>query len=157
MSEFEGGLPRAGEIAPGAAEGIGHRHAQPLPDTPETLAELAIESVLEQVPDVADAEPDVGSKYQPWADTAAPPAKNKRPLEELLDGYRDRVAQAPEARAGKPQGKHPAAAFFDRFGAPRRARQGESQAASPERQGRSRRRRRHRRGRRSGGGAAASD
>jgi hypothetical protein len=155
MSELEGGLPRAGEIAPGAADAIGQRPAQPMPDAPETLVELAIESVLEQVPEVAAEGPEAGGKYQPWADTAAPPAKNKRPLDELLESYRARVAEAPDARAGRPQAKHPAAAFFDRFGPPRRSGQGEAKPSPDARRGRSRRRR-QRRGRRGGRGEGGS-
>jgi hypothetical protein len=151
VTEFEGGLPRAGEIAPGAADQIGARPTHPLPEATESLVELAIESVLEQVPEVAeDPEQEGRAKYQPWADTAAPPAKNKRPLEELLDSYRARVAASPGAHAGHPAGKPPAVAFFDRFGQPR-------QPAQPGEKGESRRRSRGRRrhpgrGRRSRGG-----
>jgi hypothetical protein len=139
VSELEDGLPRAGEIAPGGADAIGQRPMQPMPDAPETLVELAIESVLDQVPELADEQPETGSKYQPWADTAAPPSKNKRPLEELLESYRARVAQAPDARAGRPQGKSRVAAFFDRFGPPRRPGRVEAKPSGDARRGRNRR------------------
>ncbi len=86
----------------------------PLPDA-EDFVERAIESVLEQVPDVADEEPEGSAKLQPWAETAAPPSKNKRPLSELLEQYAARVAAAPDAVAGRPRGQHPIAAFFARF------------------------------------------
>jgi translation initiation factor IF-2 len=86
----------------------------PLPDA-EAFIERAIESVLEQVPDLVDEEPEGSAKLQPWAETAAPPSKNKRPLSELLEQYAARVAAAPEAVAGRPRGQHPIAAFFARF------------------------------------------
>ena len=76
----------------------------------------AIESVLEQVPDLGDeASPEESPKYQPWAETVAPPSKNKRPLAELLAEYEARIAADPDARAGAPAAKHPATAFFERF------------------------------------------
>ena len=81
----------------------------------DDFVERAIESVLDQVPDVADAEPEGSAKLQPWAETAAPPSKNKRPLSELLEQYAERVAAAPDAVAGRPRGQHPVAAFFARF------------------------------------------
>jgi hypothetical protein len=84
---------------------------------PETLVQRAIESVLEQLPDVGDdASLEESPKYQPWAETVAPPSKNKRPLSELLAEYAARVAADPDAKAGAPAAKHPVAAFFDRFG-----------------------------------------
>ena len=90
----------------------------------DDLIERAIESVLDQVPDIADEEPEGSAKLQPWADTAAPPSKNKRPLSELLEQYAERVAAAPDAVAGRPRGQHPVAAFFARF-APQGGREGE--------------------------------
>ena len=149
MSEIDGGLPRAGEIAPGAADAIGGRRVHPLPDATESLVEMAIESVLEQVPEVAEAEPlERSVKYQPWADTTAPPAKNKRPLEEVLAEYAARVAAAPGAVAPRPGGKPPGAAFFDRFGQPRRQPEGAGSGAEVRR----RRRRAGGRHRRRGAG-----
>jgi hypothetical protein len=95
-----------GDEAPGGAQGL---------HDAEDLVERAIESVLEQVPDVADEEPEGSAKLQPWAETAAPPSKNKRPLSELLEQYAARVAADPDATAGRPRGQHPVAAFFARF------------------------------------------
>lgn len=118
----------------------------PLPDA-EDFIERAIESVLEQVPEVADDAPEGSAKLQPWAETAAPPSKNKRPLSELLEQYAARVAADPEAVAGRPRGQHPVAAFFARFtpqgggrsaegagggrGRRRRGRRGAPQEAAP--------------------------
>lgn len=147
MSELEGGLPRAGEIEPGSADRIGARPPQPFPEAPERFVELAIGSVLDQVPEPsAEGEGlERVPKVQPWADTTAPPGRNKRPLEDLLAELRARVAAAPDARAARPSSKHPARAFFDRFGPPRR--EAAEGAGAPRRP---RRRRRPRgRGRRS--------
>lgn len=123
MTGLEDGLPRAGEIAPVAAEEIALPRPRGLPEQTDSLVEMAIESVLEQVPEVPGEAPEANVKYQPWADTAAPPGKNKRPLEELLAEYAARVAADPDARAGHPQAKPPGLAWFDRFG-PRRDRPG---------------------------------
>jgi hypothetical protein len=81
----------------------------------EELIERAIDSVLEQVPETHDEEPEGAAKLQPWAETAAPPSKNKRPLAELLEQYAARVQADPDAVAGRPRGQHPAVAFFARF------------------------------------------
>jgi len=110
----------------------------PLPDA-EDFIERAIESVLDQVPDVTDEEPEGSAKLQPWAETAAPPSKDKRPLSELLEQYAARVAAAPDAVAGRPRGQHPVAAFFARFTPQRggaRADAGEGAARSRRRRGR---------------------
>ena len=58
-------------------------------DDADRLVARAIESVLEQVPGSIDsAIPEAGSsKLQPWAETAGPLGRNKRPLEELLVEY----------------------------------------------------------------------
>ena len=78
------------------------------------LVERAIESVLDQVPDLPDtAVPENATRVQPWADVAAPAGKNKRPLEELLAEYAERVAAAPGAVAGHPAGPRPEEVFFD--------------------------------------------
>ena len=149
MPEMEGGLPRAGEIVPGGADAIGDRPAQALPEGSASLVDLAIESVLEQVPDVGEAAPPEQSvKYQPWADTVALPAKNKRPLDELLAEYAARVEAAPDAVAPRPAGKPPGTTYFDRFGQPRR----HPQDAPAEDARRRRRRRAGGRHRRRGGG-----
>ena len=82
------------------------------------LVARAIESVLDQVPGSIDTSvPEGGTaKLQPWAETAAPVGRNKRPLEELLGELAERVAADPQARATLPRTRHPALAFFDRFG-----------------------------------------
>ncbi|MBJ7593510.1 MAG: hypothetical protein JF886_01395, partial [Candidatus Dormibacteraeota bacterium] len=58
------------------------------------LVARAIESVLDQVPGSIDTSiPEGGAtKLQPWAETAAPVSRNKRPLEELLVELEERVA-----------------------------------------------------------------
>ncbi len=81
-----------------------------------SIVERALESVLDQVPDQPDFDvPDGGGRIQPWADVAATPGKNKRPLEELLAEYAARVAADPDAKAGVPSEKPAAEAFLDRF------------------------------------------
>src|SRR5919206_1875844 len=88
--------PQAQEITPSLSDAEAHR-----------LVEKAIESVLDQVPETPDMEAgdgeavDRSQKSQPWAETAAPPAKNKRPLEELVAEFMASVAENPDARAGK--------------------------------------------------------
>ncbi|HET9050321.1 MAG TPA: hypothetical protein VFO60_01380 [Candidatus Dormibacteraeota bacterium] len=96
------------------------------PDRPsradaDSLVARAIESMLEAVPTAA---PEPGAtdltKYQPWADTAAPSGRNKRPLDALLDELRERVVTEPNAVAAHPQGRRPGIAYFDRFGSQRK-------------------------------------
>jgi hypothetical protein len=114
-------------------------------DDTDGLVARAIESVLDQVPGSIDSTlPEGGAaKLQPWAETAAPVGRNKRPLEELLAELEERVAADPGARATLPRTRHPALAFFDRFGRVAEARpEGSGQAA----EGSSRRRRRRRGG-----------
>jgi len=108
----------------------------------DRLVARAIESVLDQVPGTLDTTvPDVASaKLQPWAETAAPVGRNKRPLEELLGELEERVAADPDARATLPHTRHHSLSFFDRFG--RTA----AQPGAAESGGR------HRRRRRGGGG-----
>jgi hypothetical protein len=86
----------------------------------DSLVQRAIDSVLEQIPDLGDpVSPENSAKYQPWAEKFAPASKNKRPLDDLLAEYAARIAATPGAVAGTPSAKHPVAAFFDRFGQPR--------------------------------------
>jgi hypothetical protein len=121
-------------------------------DPADRLVARAIESVLDQVPGSLDTSlPEGGvAKLQPWAETAAPVGRNKRPLDELLGELEARVSAAPDARATLPRTRHPALTFFDRFG-----RGGRGQAApdgtADAGDGGSRRRRR----RRGGGGVEA--
>jgi hypothetical protein len=114
-------------------------------DAADRMVARAIESVLEQVPGSIDsAVPEGGTaKLQPWAETAAPVGRNKRPLEDLLVELGDRVAADPHARATLPHARHPALAFFDRFGRGSRGPHGaEPGGAGVESGGRRRRRRR---------------
>ncbi len=112
-------------------------------DAADRLVARAIESVLAQVPGIPDTSgPEAASiKLQPWAETAAPVGRNKRPLEELLIELGERVAGTPGARASLPPARHPGLAFFDRFG---RGRAGQSftEAGGDAADGRRRRRRR---------------
>jgi hypothetical protein len=121
-------------------------------DDADRMVARAIESVLDQVPGTVDTSlPDVTSaKLQPWAETAAPVGRNKRPLEELLVELEQSVAADPQARATLPRTRHPALAFFDRFG--RTA--GQPAGGAPTSEGGSRRRRRRRGG--GGGGQAGT-
>jgi len=144
----------------------------------DRLIAKALRSVLDSVPELPGGElvpADASPKSQPWAETAAPPGRNKRPLEELVAELEARVAAAPGAVAGAPAEKHSADAFLDRFapqspqragrGRRRRGRGGQPQpqqrqpqqrqpaAETPERQRAGRRRGRRRRGR--GGRSAA--
>jgi hypothetical protein len=125
-------------------------------DDADRLVARAIESVLEQVPGSIDsAIPEAGSaKLQPWAETAAPLGRNKRPLEELLVELGERVAADPDARATLPRTRHPALAFFDRFGRGGRGQPG-AEAPGPGTETGGRRRRRRRGG--SGGGGQAPE
>lgn len=113
------------------------------------LVARAIESVLDQVPGSVDTSvPEGGTtKLQPWAETAAPVGRNKRPLEELLVELEERVAANPEAQATLPRARHPALAFFDRFG--------RTSERRPEREGAGEGTGRRRRRRRGGGGGDA--
>jgi hypothetical protein len=116
----------------------------------DRLVARAIESVLDQVPGSIDSNVPEGAaaKLQPWAETAAPVGRNKRPLEDLLAELAERVASSPDARATLPSTRHPALAFFDRFGRGGRGQPaGPGEAATPDGGGKRRRRRR-------GGGAA---
>ena len=111
---------------------------------PAILVERAIESVLDQVPDLPDMDvPETGTRMQPWADVAAPAGKNKRPLDELLSEFAERIAANPDAKAGHPDAPRPEEVFFEHL-----ARSGRSGQAAGSSGGGSRRRRR----RRGGGG-----
>jgi hypothetical protein len=88
-----------------------------LSEDPDRLIARALESILDAVPDVHGDELAAidGGKAQPWAETAAPPGRNKRPLEEIVAEYAARVAADPDARAAQPAEVHPATAFFERL------------------------------------------
>ena len=69
----------------------------------DRLIARALESVLETIPGPPGGDvtpPEQNPTAQPWAETAAPPGRNKRPLETLLEEYSARVAAAPGAVAG---------------------------------------------------------
>jgi hypothetical protein len=86
--------------------------------TPEDdLVARAIRELTHAVPgDVEElTEPAESPTSQPWAETASPSTKNKRPLEALLAEYTARVAQSPDARASLPPDAHPSTTFFERF------------------------------------------
>jgi hypothetical protein len=120
---------------------LGGPTTEPPGDADELVAR-AIESVLEAMPVTAEEPaPEALARYQPWADTATPGAKNKRPLQALLDELAARVEAEPGVRAAAPAGKPPMLTYFDRFGSPRR--EGEARPS------------RARRRRRRGGPAAA--
>ena len=111
----------------------------------DDLVARAIRELIDSVPgEEAPLPPDAeATTSQPWAETASPSAKNKRPLETLLADYAARVEAAPAAAARLPAESHPSATFFDRF------------ATSPDRAG-GRRRRRRPAGRRRRGGSGRS-
>ncbi|HVC41358.1 MAG TPA: hypothetical protein VND54_05215 [Candidatus Saccharimonadales bacterium] len=125
---------------------------RPLQDPLEAdrLIARAIESVLGAVPEIPGTEmlgPEASPKAQPWAETAAPPASDKRPLETIVAEYEARVAAAPGARAGQPKEPHPGAAYLEKLSpAPRSA------AKRPKRRWQGGRKRRGGRGGRGGGG-----
>jgi hypothetical protein len=89
-----------------------------VPDDPDRLIRRALDSILDAVPEIhADelAALQSSPKAQPWAETAAPPGRNKRPLEEMVAEYAARVAADPDAKAAQPSEVHPATAFFERL------------------------------------------
>src|SRR4051812_46818094 len=89
-----------------------------MPD-PDEIANRAIESVIDQIPGLIDAPaPDASPRSQPWADNAAPPGRNKRPLEELLSELAARVEANPDAVVSLSQAPSPGEAFLERFAKP---------------------------------------
>ncbi|MFI5284830.1 MAG: hypothetical protein ACHQ4F_00775 [Candidatus Dormibacteria bacterium] len=124
---------------------------RPLRDPLEAdrLIARAIESVLDAVPEIPGGDmlaAEASPKSQPWAETAAPPASDKRPLEALLAEYEARVASAPGARAGRPKEPSPGEAYLEKLSpAPR------STGKRPKRRWQGGRKRRGRGGRGGGG------
>ena len=99
----------------------------PLGSDADRLIARAIESVLESVPEVGgdrSATSESSPKAQPWAETAAPPGRNKQSLEELLAEYAARVAAAPGAKATLPQEPSPGEAYLQRLSGGTAARRG---------------------------------
>src|ERR1700730_16694265 len=93
---------------------------RPLDDGIEAdrLIARAIESVLGAVPEIPGGDMlavEASPKAQPWAETAAPPASDKRPLEAVLAEYEARGASAPGARAGHPNEPHPGEAYLEKL------------------------------------------
>lgn len=125
---------------------------RPLRDPIEAdrLIARAIESVLGAVPEIPGSDAlaaEASPKSQPWAETAAPPASDKRPLEAVLAEYEARVAAAPGAHAGHPNEPHPGDAYLEKLSpAPR------STGKRPKRRWQGGRKRRGGRGGRGGGG-----
>jgi hypothetical protein len=122
-----------------------------LPDDPDQLIARALESVLEAVPEPLGADlgaAEAGPKAQPWAETAAPPGRNKRPLEEVVAEFAARVAAAPDARAAHPAETHPAVAYLEGLAAV----MGKATPKTPGRRRWHGGKRRRGRGRRGGGG-----
>ena len=75
------------------------------PLDPDRLIARAIESVLDAVPELPGGDllaAEASPKSQPWAETAAPPASDKRPLETVLAEYEARVAARREPAPGIP-------------------------------------------------------
>src|SRR5580704_18641146 len=90
----------------------------------DRLIARAIESVLDAVPEIPGGDmigPDASPKSQPWAETAAPPASDKRPLETVVAEYEARVAAAPGARAAHPNEPHPGEAYLEKLSPASRA------------------------------------
>jgi hypothetical protein len=88
------------------------------PQEADRLIARAIESVLDAVPELPGGDTlaaEASPKSQPWAETAAPPASDKRPLEAVLAEFEARVAAAPGARAGHPNEPHPGEAYLEKL------------------------------------------
>lgn len=130
--------------------------ADPLQDGAEAdrLIARAIELVLDAVPEIPGSDliaAEASPKAQPWAETAAPPASDKRPLEAVLAEYEARVAANPGARAAHPSEPPPGEAYLEKLSpAARTAATGKR----PKRRWQGGRKRRGGRGGRGGGGAA---
>ena len=85
--------------------------------TSDDLVARALRELFHSVPGTEEGvAPEAPATSQPWAETASPSAKNKRPLDALLSEYAARVEAAPQARAQLPSDPHPSVAFYDRFG-----------------------------------------
>ena len=110
--------------------------------------------VLDAVPEIPGGDmlaAEASPKSQPWAETAAPPASDKRPLEAVLAEYEARVASAPGARAGRPKEPSPGEAYLEKLSpAPR------STGKRPKRRWQGGRKHRGRGGRGGGGGGGAA-
>jgi hypothetical protein len=118
----EGGSP-SGD-GPPSGGGSPSGGASPNGDTPTSdgssheMVARAIQDLIDSIPGAEDQAPapDTPATSQPWAETASPSAKSKRPLDAILAEYAQRVAASPDARARTPDERHPGLAFYDRFG-----------------------------------------
>jgi uncharacterized membrane protein YgcG len=122
----------------------------------DRLIARAIESVLDAVPEIPGGDlmaADASPKSQPWAETAAPPASDKRPLETVVAEYEARVAASPGARAGHPNEPPPGEAYLEKLSPASR-----TAGKRPKRrwQGGGRKRRGGRGGRGGGGGGSGA-
>jgi hypothetical protein len=134
-----------------------------MPDDPledgleaDRLIARAIESVLDAVPEIPGSDliaAEASPKAQPWAETAAPPASDKRPLEAVLAEFEARVAAAPGARAGHPNEPHPGEAYLEKLSPASRSAGG---GKRPKRRWQGGRKRRGGRGGRGGGGGGGA-
>jgi hypothetical protein len=127
----------------------------PLQDGAEAdrLIARAIESVLDAVPEIPGTDliaAEASPKAQPWAETAAPSASDKRPLEAVIAEYEARVAASPGAKAGHPNEPSPGVAYLEKLSPAARTAAGKR----PKRRWQGGRKRRGGRGGRGGGGAA---
>jgi hypothetical protein len=127
--------------------------ADPLQDGAEAdrMIARAIESVLDAIPELPGSDmlaAEASPKAQPWAETAAPPASDKRPLEAVLAEYEARVAATPGARAGHPGEAHPGEAYLEKLSPGQKPATGKR----PKRRWQGGRKRRGGRGGRGGGG-----
>jgi len=83
----------------------------------DELVARAIRALTHSLPGTEEAAPPPeASTSQPWAETASPSSKNKRPLETVVAEYAARVEASPDARAALPSDPHPSVTFYDRFG-----------------------------------------
>jgi uncharacterized membrane protein YgcG len=121
----------------------------------DRLIARAIESVLDAVPEIPGGDmisADASPKSQPWAETAAPPASDKRPLETVVAEFEARVASSPGARAGHPNEPHPGTAYLEKLSPGARSATGKR----PKRRWQGGRKRRGGRGGRGGGGGGGA-
>src|SRR5580700_2958206 len=121
----------------------------------DRLIARAIESVLDAVPEIPGGDmisADASPKSQPWAETAAPPASDKRPLETVVAELEARVASSPGARAGHPNEPHPGTAYLEKLSPGARSAAGKR----PKRRWQGGRKRRGGRGGRVGGGGGGA-
>jgi len=85
--------------------------------TSEELVARAIRALTHSLPGTEETgPPPEATTSQPWAETASPSSKNKRPLDTVLAELAAQVEASPQARAKLPNDPHPSVTFYDRFG-----------------------------------------